>query len=80
MRALQPIAKREEVLNDYGPLPRSDLLRRYGYITPEYAQYDVVEISQELVTICAHKLRPLSEPDLSARVGDAHSTLVSSRG
>lgn len=30
MVALKPMRKGEEVLNDYGPLPRSDLLRRYG--------------------------------------------------
>lgn len=49
MKALKPIKKGEEIFNDYGPLPRADLLRRYGYITPNYAQYDVVEISQDLV-------------------------------
>lgn len=79
MRALQPIAKGEEVLNDYGPLPRSDLLRRYGYITPEYAQYDVVEIPQSLVTVCAHKLRPLNDSDLNARVCILNDTMVFSR-
>lgn len=50
MKALKPIKAGEEVFNDYGPLPRSDLLRRYGYITDNYAQYDVVEISMDLVT------------------------------
>jgi SET domain-containing protein 6 len=50
MKALKPIRAGEEIFNDYGPLPRSDLLRRYGYITDNYAQYDVVEISMDLVT------------------------------
>lgn len=50
MKALKPIKASEEILNDYGPLPRSDLLRRYGYVTDNYAQYDVVEISMDLVT------------------------------
>ncbi|KAF1946996.1 SET domain-containing protein [Clathrospora elynae] len=50
MKALKPIKAGEEIFNDYGPLPRSDLLRRYGYITDNYAQYDVVEIPMELVT------------------------------
>jgi SET domain-containing protein 6 len=45
MKALKPIKGGEEIFNDYGPLPRSDLLRRYGYITNNYAIYDVVEIS-----------------------------------
>lgn len=49
MLALRPIQKGEEVLNDYGPLPRSDLLRRYGYLTPKYKQFDVVEIPHELL-------------------------------
>ena len=50
MRALKPIGAGEEIFNDYGPLPRADLLRRYGYVTDNYAQYDVVEIPLELVT------------------------------
>ena len=47
MKALKPIKAGEEIFNDYGPLPRSDLLRRYGYITDTYAQYDVAEIPAE---------------------------------
>jgi SET domain-containing protein 6 len=50
MKALKPIKAGDEIFNDYGPLPRSDLLRRYGYVTDNYAQYDVVEISMDLVT------------------------------
>jgi SET domain-containing protein 6 len=50
MKALKPISAGEEIFNDYGSLPRSDLLRRYGYVTDNYAQYDVVEIPAELVT------------------------------
>jgi SET domain-containing protein 6 len=50
MKALKPIRAGEEIYNDYGSLPRSDLLRRYGYVTDNYAQYDVVEISMDLVT------------------------------
>lgn len=49
MRALVPIKAGDEIFNDYGPLPRADLLRRYGYLTPNYAQYDVVEIPSALV-------------------------------
>ncbi|KAH7386708.1 hypothetical protein DE146DRAFT_179397 [Phaeosphaeria sp. MPI-PUGE-AT-0046c] len=49
MKALKPIKGGEEIFNDYGPLPRSDLLRRYGYVTENYAQYDVAEIPMELV-------------------------------
>ncbi|KAI9714788.1 MAG: hypothetical protein M1820_000077 [Bogoriella megaspora] len=50
MRAIKPIKKGEQIFNDYGPLPRSELLRRYGYLTPRYAKYDVAELSQELLT------------------------------
>lgn len=49
MRAIKPIRAGEEIFNDYGQLPRSDLLRRYGYITPNYVQYDVVEIPRQLI-------------------------------
>ncbi|THV46724.1 hypothetical protein BGAL_0365g00150 [Botrytis galanthina] len=49
MRAIKPIAKGEEIFNDYGQLPRSDLLRRYGYVTDGYSTYDVAEISAELI-------------------------------
>lgn len=44
MRAIRPIKAGEEILNDYGQLPRSDLLRRYGYVTDKYAVFDVVEL------------------------------------
>jgi len=49
MRTIKPIAKGEEILNDYGQLPRSDLLRRYGYVTANYAAYDVAEISTKSI-------------------------------
>lgn len=72
MRAIKPIAKGEEIFNEfvsssapfsvaivvyllterifsYGLLPRSDLLRRYGYVTDGYSPYDVAEISAEFI-------------------------------
>jgi len=55
MTATKPISKGEEIFNDYGPLPRSDLLRMYGYITDNYTQYDVVEISYDLFIEVAGK-------------------------
>ncbi|KAL2871300.1 ribosomal lysine N-methyltransferase [Aspergillus lucknowensis] len=45
MKAIKPIKAGEEIFNDYGELPRADLLRRYGYVTDNYAPYDVVELS-----------------------------------
>ncbi|KAK5001988.1 hypothetical protein LTR28_011972 [Elasticomyces elasticus] len=41
MKALKPIQAGEEIFNDYGPLPRADLLRRYGYITDNYKVYQI---------------------------------------
>ena len=50
MKAIKPISKGEEIFNDYGNLPRSDLLRRYGYLADSYKQFDVVEVSLELIS------------------------------
>lgn len=50
MRAIKQIPAGDEIFNDYGEIPRSDLLRRYGYVTDNYAKYDVVEIP--LADIC----------------------------
>ncbi|KAI0123421.1 SET domain-containing protein [Xylariales sp. AK1849] len=47
--SLKPIPAGAEVLNYYGPLSNGELLRRYGYVTPKHSQYDVVELSWELV-------------------------------
>jgi len=49
MRSIKKIKEGEEIFNDYGPLPRSDLLRRYGYITDKYAPYDVAELSTKSI-------------------------------
>jgi SET domain-containing protein 6 len=45
MKAIKTIKAGEEIFNDYGEIPRADLLRRYGYVTDNYAPYDVVELS-----------------------------------
>ncbi|KAJ5107664.1 hypothetical protein N7456_004339 [Penicillium angulare] len=50
MKAIKPIQEGEEIFNDYGEIPRADLLRRYGYVTDNYGVYDVVELS--LKDIC----------------------------
>ena len=47
--SLKPIPAGQEILNYYGPLSNSELLRRYGYVTPAHARYDVVEISWNMV-------------------------------
>ncbi|KAH8598023.1 hypothetical protein B0O99DRAFT_507196 [Bisporella sp. PMI_857] len=80
MRTIKPIKQGEEILNDYGQLPRSDLLRRYGYVTEQYSPYDVAEISTELIRliICApgklalsndYTLEPLDEAQFRRRIG-----------
>jgi N-lysine methyltransferase SETD6 len=53
MKATKAIKAGDEVFNDYGPLPRSDLLRMYGYITDNYSVFDVVEISAGLLESAA---------------------------
>lgn len=45
MKAIKQIREGEEIFNDYGEIPRADLLRRYGYVTDNYAPFDVVELS-----------------------------------
>ncbi|PYH48228.1 ribosomal lysine N-methyltransferase [Aspergillus saccharolyticus JOP 1030-1] len=45
MKAIKFIRAGEEIYNDYGEIPRSDLLRRYGYVTDNYAPFDVIEVS-----------------------------------
>lgn len=50
MKANKSINKGQEILDDSGELPRADLLRRFGYVSDDYAPYDVVELSLE--TIC----------------------------
>jgi len=45
MTTLRPIKSGEQILNYYGPLPTSDLLRRYGYTTAKHARYDVAELT-----------------------------------
>lgn len=49
MKTIKAVRAGEELYNDFGPLPRADLLRRYGYVTENYAKYDVVEISSDLI-------------------------------
>jgi len=70
------ILKNEEIFNDYGPLPRSDLLRRYGYVTDNYAPYDVAEISTETILkilrgkiqLEKQSLDPLEDAELEKRI------------
>jgi len=77
MRTMKSISKGEEILNDYGELPRADLLRRYGYVTDNYAPYDVAELSTDSIVAMfkepislpnRESLKPLSAQELKKRV------------
>ncbi|KAJ9361524.1 hypothetical protein DTO027B9_685 [Paecilomyces variotii] len=61
MKAIKPIHQGEEIFNDYGQIPRSDLLRRYGYVTENYAPYDVVELPLDV--ICSVAGLASADPD-----------------
>lgn len=80
MKSLSPIAAGDEIFNDYGELPRSDLLRRYGYVTPEYAAFDVAELSCDLI-LAAVKERPMwkySDPKKRLAFLEEHEVLEES--
>lgn len=49
MKSTKDIRAGEEIFNDYGPLPRSEMLRMYGYFTDNYSAFDVVQISVDLI-------------------------------
>ncbi|KAF2671219.1 SET domain-containing protein [Microthyrium microscopicum] len=68
MRAVKDIAAGEEVFNDYGALSRGELLRRYGYVTERYAQYDVVEIPVECFLASARTLCRVPEQGLREKL------------
>ncbi|EPQ67697.1 hypothetical protein BGT96224_555 [Blumeria graminis f. sp. tritici 96224] len=79
MRTVRPILSGEELFNDYGALPQTDLLRRYGYITENYARYNVVEIfSRTLISLFTNQsaselpeslsLNPMNEKYLNERI------------
>jgi len=74
--ALRPIKKGEEVLNYYGPHPNSELLRRYGYVTPKHARYDVVEIPWQLVQNIMQQQLRVSEKTLEKIVSHNTSTCL----
>jgi hypothetical protein len=66
MKAIKPIQQGEEIFNDYGEIPRADLLRRYGYVTDNYAVYDVLELSLE--TICEAAGLSNADPESQPRL------------
>lgn len=67
MKTIKAVEAGQELFNDYGPLPRADVLRRYGYVTDNYAKYDVVEITSSLIKERAKKQLRLSANELDDR-------------
>ncbi|KAK5121981.1 hypothetical protein LTR85_004553 [Meristemomyces frigidus] len=67
MKSIKLIKAGEEILNDYGPLPSADLLRRYGYTTMNYQKYDIVEISLEIIKQAATEQQQLPTKQLIER-------------
>jgi SET domain-containing protein 6 len=49
-------------------MPSADVLRRYGYVTPEYRRYDDVEIPRHDVMKALATATGLSNSDLTAMV------------
>lgn len=66
--AMKPIEKGEEIFNDYGDLPRSDLLRKYGYITDRYEIWDFVEVDSKLIVRKACEFLHMDEAAKTKRV------------
>ncbi|KAJ5933505.1 hypothetical protein N7454_005834 [Penicillium verhagenii] len=66
MKAIKSIQEGEEIFNDYGEIPRADLLRRYGYVTDNYSVYDVVELT--LADVCQSAGLPNSDVESQPRL------------
>ncbi|KAI5365138.1 putative SET domain, rubisco LSMT, substrate-binding domain superfamily [Septoria linicola] len=67
MKTIKAVKAGEELYNDFGSLPRADLIRRYGYVTENYAKYDLVEISSDLIKEQAKVQLRLVEKDVSEK-------------
>ena len=67
MVAIKHIPKDQECFNNYGPLPRSDLLRRYGYISDKHRSHDVVEISLSQICKVISEKYDITLEELKAR-------------
>jgi hypothetical protein len=69
MTSLRLIKAGDEVLNYYGPLPNSDLLRRYGYTSVKHQAHDVVEINWSTILDSTKVELDLRDQELSEAVG-----------
>lgn len=68
MIVLKDIASGQQIFNDFGQLPRSDLLRRYGYITDRYKRWDVVEVDIKTITQATAEYNNLTDREKEQRV------------
>lgn len=71
MRTIKPVKAGDELYNDYGPLPRADLLRRYGYMSDRYTKYDVAEMSWTFVIEATHYFFPAWKVLQNDELGEA---------
>ena len=69
MTALERVETGKEIFNTYGELPRTDLLRRYGYVHNSYKKWDVVEINANKILEIIKVHTQLNEPQIINRVG-----------
>src|SRR5579871_2415855 len=69
MTSLRPIKAGDEILNYYGPLPNSDLLRRYGYTSVKHRAHDVVEINWSTILDATKVELDLKDLELLETVG-----------
>lgn len=60
-----------EILNYYGAMPSSEVLRRYGFVTPEYSRYDELEISRSAVAKALGSAVGLAPSDLIDMVSNS---------
>lgn len=60
-------------------MPTSEVLRRYGYVTPEYSRYDEVEIPRSAVVQALAAATGLSTSDLTDMVSTRDYLIIASR-
>ena len=68
MTATKHIEEGQEIFNDYGDLPQSELLRCYGYVAASHAEYDVAEIKAQVFIDKLLKHHPLDKTDKQERL------------
>jgi N-lysine methyltransferase SETD6 len=57
----------EEIYTNYGEIPQSDLLRRYGFTSHDHIPHDVVEVSTQMIADVAAAQLHLSAEEIELR-------------